>query len=140
VTKVVLDTVVFVRGLINPYSIWGKILVDYSKQYNLVVSPQVVTEYLEVLYRPEVARKYRTIADRDVSEILKMLERAESVIPDTVEKVCRDPEDDIFIATAKLSGADVIVTEDIDLLILGVHEGIGLVSARTFIRHWINTA
>ena len=139
-TKVVLDTVVFVRGLINPYSIWGKILVDYSKQYNLVVSPQVVTEYLEVLYRPEVARKYRTIADRDVSEILKMLERAESVIPDTVEKVCRDPEDDIFIATAKLSGADVIVTEDNDLLILGVHEGIGLVSARTFIRHWINTA
>jgi uncharacterized protein len=46
--------------------------------------------------------------------------------------VCRDPDDDLVLATALAAGADVIITGDKDLLILGAHEGIRIRSPRQF--------
>lgn len=51
------------------------------------------------------------------------------VIPPT----CRDRDDDHVIAAALAAKADCIVTGDKDLLALGEHEGIRIVTARTFV-------
>jgi len=48
--------------------------------------------------------------------------------------VSRDPNDDKFLAAALAGSADCIVTEDLDLLDIGVYEGIQIVSAVTFLR------
>jgi putative PIN family toxin of toxin-antitoxin system len=44
------------------------------------------------------------------------------------ERVCRDPEDDAILATALAAQADLLVTGDEDLLVLGSYEGIPIVT------------
>lgn len=44
--------------------------------------------------------------------------------------VCRDPDDDMVLATAVAADADLIVTGDDDLLVLRTYKGIAIVSAR----------
>ena len=56
--KVVLDTVIFVRSLLNPHSVWGQLVFRRRGRYRLVVSPPILSEMLVVLQRPEVARKF----------------------------------------------------------------------------------
>jgi predicted nucleic acid-binding protein len=45
---------------------------------------------------------------------------------------CRDPDDDLIIATAVVAKADRLVTGDNDLLALGEHHGVRIVSPRQF--------
>ena len=51
--------------------------------------------------------------------------------------VCRDPDDDLVLATATAAVADGIVTGDQDLLVLRAHEGIQLISPRQFLE-WLD--
>ena len=50
-----------------------------------------------------------------------------------VTGVVRDPNDDMIVACALAAGADYIVTRDKDLLSLGEHEGIRIVTPRQFL-------
>lgn len=52
-------------------------------------------------------------------------------VPD-VPRVARDPDDDAVLAAAVAGGASTIVTGDRDLLILGTHHGIRIVTPRDF--------
>jgi len=131
--RVVFDTVIFVRALISPYSWWGRLVFDHASAYRLVVSGEVLTEYLEVIRRPELTRKYRSVATRDPHAVLDRLGTAEVIELGDIPPVSRDPEDDPFIATARAGGASHIVTEDEDLLVLGEYEGIRIVNAATFL-------
>jgi hypothetical protein len=47
-------------------------------------------------------------------------------------QVVRDPNDDFILATAIKAGADYLVARDNDLLVLGTHENIRIVSPETF--------
>lgn len=49
-------------------------------------------------------------------------------------QVCRDAEDDVVLATAVTAGAALIVSGDQDLLVLGRHKGVDIVSPRDFLR------
>lgn len=47
--------------------------------------------------------------------------------------VCRGPDDDLVLATALAVHAEVIITEDKDLLVLKTHQGIRILSPRQFL-------
>ncbi len=47
--------------------------------------------------------------------------------------VCRDPDDDVVLATAVAAGATVVVTGDQDLLALQAYAGIPIIGPRTFV-------
>jgi len=49
--------------------------------------------------------------------------------------VSRDADDDVVLATAVAAGAALIVSGDQDLLVIGRHNGIDIVSPREFLRH-----
>ena len=49
--------------------------------------------------------------------------------------ICRDADDDKFLALAVTGRADEIVSGDSDLLELGVHEGIPILSPAQFLKH-----
>lgn len=134
--RVVFDTVVFVRGLINPRGRWGVLLFDRAPSYRLVVSPHTVAEALEVLRRPAVVRLFRPVADRNPAAVEALLVGAETVDIDvaTMPRVSRDAKDDKFLATAVAGSAEYIVSEDDDLLVLREHNGIAIVDAVTFLR------
>jgi putative PIN family toxin of toxin-antitoxin system len=134
---VVIDTMVFVRALLNPRSMWGRLVFDYADRYRLVVSAPIVREVLEVLQRPELVRKFpRTLPTRSPTTILDILSTAEAVeIADAVPAITRDPKDDKFLITAALAGADYLVTEDTDILDdFTEYQGVRIATAAAFLQ------
>src|SRR5687768_7813825 len=125
---------VLVRGLINPGSPWGRLLFEQPSGYTWIVSPQIVGEYLEVLRRPRLVRKYRDVETRNLAAMLDLIATAIVVQPTAIPAVCRDPEDDKFLAAATAGSARFIVTEDMDLPDLRSYEGIQIVRAEAFLR------
>ncbi len=135
--RAVLDTVVFVRALINPAGIWGQLL-EAHDQYELVISPEILVEILveivNVLNRPELRRRFpRMAALPDARRVLGIIERAEFVEPASNEPVCRDPNDDKFFACAVAGRADYIVSEDRDILAIKEYRGARTVRAAEFL-------
>jgi hypothetical protein len=60
---VVVDTVVFVRALINPHSRSGRLLLtDPSERCTIVLSPAVIEEILDVIFRPLLRRRFPQMA------------------------------------------------------------------------------
>lgn len=133
VDRVVLDTVVFVRALINPHSRCGRILSDYTERYTLWVSKPTIQELLEVLQRPELKRKIKSLGRVDLRQVIDLVTLAQFVELDQVPAVVRDPEDDIIVATAVAGQADLIVSEDNDLLDLRQVANIPIIDPETFL-------
>ena len=75
-------------------------------------------------------RKFK--ATPATAAFLKALSQLALVVePAALERpVCRDPDDDLVLATAVAAGATFIVTGDDDLLVLGRYSGIDIVSPR----------
>ncbi len=53
--------------------------------------------------------------------------------PPLPQPVCRDRDDDVVLTTAIAAKADAVVTGDHNLLVLGQHAGIRLLSPRQFL-------
>jgi uncharacterized protein len=132
--SVVLDTVVFVRSLINPHGLWGQLVFQHASSYRLILSKPVAQEVLEVLHRPELTRKFRSLAHMDTHRVISLLAQAESVKVRTVPALSRDPKDNKFLATAAAGKADYLVSEDEDLLILKEYKGVQIIDAQSFLR------
>ncbi|MDE3076118.1 MAG: putative toxin-antitoxin system toxin component, PIN family [Chloroflexota bacterium] len=132
--KVVFDTVVLVRSLINPHNSCGRIVFSHFAGYRLFISEPVAREMLEVLHRPELSRKFRQLATMDLRQVIEILGQAEMVTVASVSPVSRDPKDDKFLATAAAAGADYLVSEDDDLLVLGEYQGVKIIRAEAFLR------
>ena len=95
---------------------------------SLISSPGLLAELAEVMNRP----KFEEILARsntDAQQMLDRLQRLAEIIdpPPLPAAVSRDPSDDAVLALAVASQADLIITGDNDLLILGSHAGIPII-------------
>jgi putative PIN family toxin of toxin-antitoxin system len=133
VLRVVFDTVVCVRALLNPKSRCGRLLFQYFDRYQMLASSATARELLEVIQRPEITRKYKAVAAVEIQKIIDLLAQAEIVEPQSIPALVRDSKDDIFVATALAGRADYLVSEDKDLLVLGNSLGVRIVNAEEFI-------
>ncbi|MCC6629767.1 MAG: putative toxin-antitoxin system toxin component, PIN family [Chloroflexi bacterium] len=131
--RVVFDTVVFVRCLINHQSWWGRLVFDHATEYELVLARELVVEIMAVLQRPALQRRFSSLAGRDPVRVLDILARAEYVELTDIPRVCRDPNDDKFLETARVAQAAYLVTEDADLLDLDTYQGVTIVTAAAFL-------
>ncbi|MCL4459023.1 MAG: putative toxin-antitoxin system toxin component, PIN family [Chloroflexi bacterium] len=132
--RVVFDTVIFVRSLINPFGIWGQLIFDHAEEYELYLSPPILQEILEVLERPAIKRKYRTIIGRGMIHLLDIFSQANVVEIAEIKAASRDPEDNKFLTTAEVAGAQYLISEDGDLLDLEEYQGMKIINAETFLR------
>lgn len=130
--RLVIDTNVFVSGLISPSGFPAKILktVRENRAVHLVSDP-IVEEYLRVLRYPRI-RKFKNVTDTFLAEIATYLayeaERIELISTITLSP---DPDDDVFLATAVDGRANLIISGDrADMLTLGKVRNIPVVTAR----------
>jgi putative PIN family toxin of toxin-antitoxin system len=133
--RAVLDTVVFVRALINPKSRWGRLVYERSNRFGIVLSVEITQEILEVLQRPELREKMPRLdyAVR-LGGLLARLGEAKVVEPTERPAVCRDRKDDKFFWCAAAASAAYIVSEDRDILDVPEYQGVKTVSAGEFLQ------
>jgi uncharacterized protein len=82
----------------------------------LISSPQLLREIAMVLARPRLRRYLST---EEALRFISDLAAQTTIIADPPGPhagVCRDPDDDYLVALAAASGADAIITGDLDLL------------------------
>ena len=132
-SRVVFDTVVFVRALINPYNYAGQLLFTRANEYTLVLSPPIIQGILEVLSRPEISRKFRAVAGIDLRQVIDLFATGEIVEFDEIPSASRDPKDDTYLVTARVGKAEFLVSEDRHLLDLSPYDGIEVIDTVTFL-------
>lgn len=128
--RLVLDTNIVLSGVFwkgAPHHLLARVKAGDA---TWIGSPVLFEELADVIGRP----KFAAILARSGllgEAILHELENlAEIVIPVPLPfPVCRDPDDDLVLATALAGQADLIVSGDADLLDLGVFESIPIVDA-----------
>jgi putative PIN family toxin of toxin-antitoxin system len=121
------------RALLNPHNRAGRLLFERADDYTLVLSPPIIREILEVLNRPELTRKFRSLAGIDMRRVIDLLAAAEIVEFDETPSLSRDPKDDKFLVTADLGFAEFLVSEDRDLLDLTTYESVRIVDTAQFL-------
>lgn len=126
--KVVLDTNVWISGLMFPASQAGKILSLWkASQLTIVTSPAILHELKTVLLYPKIRK--RILWDENKVEqyvgTLKFL--TDFIVPDdsiSLAIVPRDVNDIAILSTFLASDAKFLVTGDEDLLVIRNHYAI----------------
>lgn len=130
--RVVLDSSVLVSGFLTKRGTSAMVLNRYREgSYILCSSPWIVAETERALLRPKNLSRYRYRPD-DVRDFVEGLAASAQMVRDARRppQVTRDPSDDQVIACAVASSADFLVTGDDDMLVLGAHEGIRILTPR----------
>lgn len=79
--KVVLDTQIYLRALINRKSLPAKLVFDLRAKYQLVTSEAILGEINNVLNRPQLRKKFTTLTDNVVNPLLSSLRSEQMVQP-----------------------------------------------------------
>jgi putative PIN family toxin of toxin-antitoxin system len=87
------------------------------EDFVLVTAPELLEELDRVLRYPKLQRYY---VDEERTRSVALLMALSQVVelPESIPRICRDPDDDRVIACAVVGEADVIVSGDRDLLAL----------------------
>lgn len=116
--KVVLDTNVWVSGLLIPKSQAGYIISKWREAaFDIVVSAPILTEIERVLSYPKIAKRLQWDKDRirQYIELLAFFTQTVAIDDCSVE-VKTDPDDSAILATLVKSQANYLVSGDSDLL------------------------
>jgi putative PIN family toxin of toxin-antitoxin system len=128
--RAVVDTNVFVSGVFwkgPPY----QVLQAWSQgRFKLIATAPILDEYERVL--TELSAKYQFGNSMRILELVRL--NAELVTPVRFAKpVCRDRDDDKFLAGALAGSAPFLVFGDLDLQAVDGFKGIRVLKARAFL-------
>ena len=127
--RVVLDTNVFVSAVFFG-GIPGRVLSLWRQRaFEIAVSREVLAEYGRV-----GERLAARAPGADLGPVLDLIAAHASFVlaPSLPEPVCRDPDDDKFLACAVAAEATVLVSGDRDFLIVSSYRGVTILSPRDF--------
>lgn len=133
--RVVMDTNVFVSAAINPHGAPAQVLDAWrDHQYELVISPSILEEVLEVIKRPSIRSRHGW-SDKEIEVFFRGLQLFAVVTPDemTIAEVEDDPDDDKFLACAVEGAADYIISGDPHLLDIESYKEIPIINPRQFL-------
>ncbi|MCI0495429.1 putative toxin-antitoxin system toxin component, PIN family [candidate division KSB1 bacterium] len=129
--KAVVDTNIFVSGIISPKGPPRKIIVvAKDRKFDLITSAQINEEILEVLHRNHIYEKYH-LTEQVIDDICALLYEGSLIIEGlySIKFGAPDLKDDKFLATALEGNADYVVSGDPHLLNLGCYHKIEIITA-----------
>lgn len=132
--KVIIDTNVLVSGIFFGGIPEEIILAWKSNLFNLVISHDILEEYLEVVQ--DLQERYPTV---QALEIVQTLAVTSEITYSLVlkEQISEDPDDDKFLAAALASKTKIIVSGDKHLKKISGWSGISVLSPRKFYDNYI---
>jgi putative PIN family toxin of toxin-antitoxin system len=132
VRKVVLDTNVVISSILFKGELVG--IVDLWKKGKIVpvVSKETFNEFRKVLEYPKFRLTKGEIKTIVEEEVLPFFEIVETTVE--VNGVCKDPDDDKFIACALAGSADFIVSGDKDLCDIAKYKSVKIVRASDLLK------
>jgi len=132
--RLVIDSNVWIAALISPTGT-ARQLVDaiLDNDIDILMSEATFDELVSRLDRPKFDRYREPEAwNLFLSELVELALWQEDA--GTTTGISRDADDDKFLALAVMGQADAIVSGDGDLLELGTHDGIPIVTPAEFLR------
>ncbi len=131
----VLDTNVLISGLLVAEGHSARLLDAWlAERFTLVTSLFQIEEVLHVLSYPRIARRLSLTEPEFAAFVQSLLVRTRLTTGELrLSGVTRDPTDDAIVACAVEGRAQFIVSGDQDLLILGVYQGILIITPRQFL-------
>ena len=134
--RAVVDANVYVSAFIRPEGPPGQIIERFLRDaaFAIVLSAEIVEEVLQALAYPKVRKAVRTEVDPDLwfEDILILAHLVTGEY--TIAGLSEDPDDDKYIAAAIEGRAAFVVSGDPDLLAIGEHEGVRILTPRAFLR------
>lgn len=125
--RVVLDTNVLIAAFVSRGRC-AQLLEHCAEAHEMVTSSGLLDEYEEKL-----VRKFKLTLDLAGSNAALLRSTMEVVDPLPLPvPVCRDPDDDLVLATAVAGGCECILTGDKDLLVLGSYQAVDIISPGDF--------
>jgi putative PIN family toxin of toxin-antitoxin system len=125
--KVVLDTSVYVAGILNPNGGSGEILRLWREEamFDVIASPNLFDELLETLHKPKLQGRFEP---KDPEQAISSFRQTAELWPDVPNppSTTRDVNDDFLVSLTLRSHAEALVTLDNDLLVLGRLEADGV--------------
>ena len=128
--RIVVDTNVVVSGLLFPRSELRRALEKAQTQV-MLVSEATKLEFVEVMLRP----KFDRYIDLEIRKQLaaEYIRACLTVPVHSTVRACRDPKDDKFLELAVDGRADLILSGDRDLLVLGPFRNIPIVAPMQYL-------
>ena len=116
--RIVLDTNIWISGLLLPKSNAGKILKEWNEvKFEIILSPYILEEIGKVLAYPKIKKRLKW-DDAKIQHYLDLLVFfAEMVdVSEISEHVEADPKDSPILSALITSNADFLISGDSDLL------------------------
>ena len=135
--KAVFDTTVLVSAFLRPKPggpSFDLLALAHEGAFDLYLSDDILEETARVLLQSKRIRRRYIYPDEAAIEYCRALAELATVVAKVpVIRVVRDPNDDMILAAAIAAKANVLVTRDDDLLSLGTHEKIAIITPEIFL-------
>ncbi|MEG3851160.1 putative toxin-antitoxin system toxin component, PIN family [Microcoleus sp. herbarium19] len=132
--RFVVDTNVLISALLFKTSVPFQAIELAEKQGIILYSEATLNELEQVLNRKKF-NKYLDLEDRQVF-LLKFISSSQLVSITENITVCRDEKDNKFLELAVSGNANVIVTGDLDLLVLNPFQTVEILTPDMFIERF----
>ncbi len=139
--RVLLDANIFISYLLNAEAgspITRIIHAGVLGEFTILLPEALLDEFLtKIANKPYLSQRIRP---EEVAYLNAALLENSEVIPKitgTIPPVTRDPKDDYLLAYAAVGGADYLVTDDDDLLVLRQVQGIRICRPREFAENYL---
>lgn len=128
--RAVIDTNIFVRALIGS-AVNREVYAAFKDGvFTLILSKEMLEELIDVLSRPRLGIDFA-----EIKNLLHFIKTRATMVEVTKDiKACRDHSDDIVLEATVSTNANVIVSNDNDLLELNPFENIPIVTPRQFLK------
>jgi putative PIN family toxin of toxin-antitoxin system len=90
----------------------------FAGRVQVFLSPEILLEVIDVLNRPELQEKFKSLTPEAADAYVKEIARKSTIVKDVPKRIAlpRDPKDEPYLNLALEAHADFLVTRDKDLL------------------------
>lgn len=130
--RVVVDTNIFISGLLKSSNNRQLIILLQNSKFTLLISPETLDELINVISRPKFHKVINRIDAEELIEIIK----TQAVLVKPRQKfdiIKEDLNDNRFLELAFEAKVDLIVSGDHHLLLLKTFHGIPIITSKEFI-------